>query len=156
MGTVSVSRNINASSDAVWALVSDLPRMGEWSPENKGGEWLGGATGPALGAKFKGNNTNGKKKWSTTATVTECVPGREFGFDVVSGPVKVAHWGYAIESTGAGTCIVTESTTDRRSKFAARFGKLFSGVADRAVFNKQSIEETLAAIDAAATGAKQS
>ena len=30
----------------VWALVADLTQMGEWSPENEGVEWLGGATGP--------------------------------------------------------------------------------------------------------------
>jgi len=28
------SMDINASQEAVYALVSDLPRMGEWSPEN--------------------------------------------------------------------------------------------------------------------------
>ena len=33
------SIEINASPDAVYDLVSDLPRMGEWSSENIGGEW---------------------------------------------------------------------------------------------------------------------
>jgi hypothetical protein len=36
------SIEINASPEAVYDLVSDLPRMGEWSPENIGGEWQGG------------------------------------------------------------------------------------------------------------------
>ena len=31
---VSVSREIAAPVDTVWVLVTDLPRMGEWSPEN--------------------------------------------------------------------------------------------------------------------------
>jgi polyketide cyclase/dehydrase/lipid transport protein len=33
------SIEIHASPEAVYDLVSDLPRMGEWSPENIGGEW---------------------------------------------------------------------------------------------------------------------
>jgi uncharacterized protein YndB with AHSA1/START domain len=49
---VSVERTIAASPDALWKMVSDVTRMGEWSPENTGGEWLKGATGPAVGAKF--------------------------------------------------------------------------------------------------------
>ena len=47
--TVVVSREISASADAVWPLVSDLTRMGEWSPENQGGEWIKGASGPEIG-----------------------------------------------------------------------------------------------------------
>ena len=39
------SIEINASPEAVYDLVSDLPRMGEWSPENVGGEWQGGGRG---------------------------------------------------------------------------------------------------------------
>ncbi|MEY3619020.1 MAG: hypothetical protein RL726_1718, partial [Actinomycetota bacterium] len=63
---VVVSKEIAASPEVVWEMVSDLTRMGEWSPENKGGEWIKGATGPAVGASFKGRNSNGKKSWSTT------------------------------------------------------------------------------------------
>ncbi|MBJ7509613.1 MAG: SRPBCC family protein, partial [Ilumatobacteraceae bacterium] len=37
---VIISKEVNATPQAVWALVSDLPRMGEWSPENQGGEWV--------------------------------------------------------------------------------------------------------------------
>ena len=35
---VSVVREVAASPEKVWALVTDLPRMGEWSPENQGGK----------------------------------------------------------------------------------------------------------------------
>jgi uncharacterized protein YndB with AHSA1/START domain len=35
---VSVSRDVSATPEEVWKLITDLPRMGEWSPENKGGE----------------------------------------------------------------------------------------------------------------------
>jgi Polyketide cyclase / dehydrase and lipid transport len=91
MSTLSVSRVLAAPADKIWGMVSDLPRMGEWSPENRGGTWVKGSTGAAMGAKFKGNNAHGKKSWSTEATVSECTPGKEFGFRVTVGPVKVAH-----------------------------------------------------------------
>ena len=62
------SRDIAAPAEKVWELVADLPRMGEWSPENAGGKWMNGSTGPALGAVFKGNNRNGIRRWSTKVT----------------------------------------------------------------------------------------
>ncbi|MGK2958896.1 MAG: SRPBCC family protein [Acidimicrobiales bacterium] len=43
---VLVTREINAPVERVWEMVSDVTRMGEWSPENEGVTWLGGATGP--------------------------------------------------------------------------------------------------------------
>ncbi|MFN8034426.1 MAG: SRPBCC family protein [Acidimicrobiia bacterium] len=65
---VSVTREMAAPADTVWAMVSDVTRMGEWSPENQGGTWLGGATGPQPGAKFRSANRVGKRKWKTVAT----------------------------------------------------------------------------------------
>ncbi|MSZ72613.1 MAG: hypothetical protein F2716_09825, partial [Actinobacteria bacterium] len=41
---VSVTREISVAPEKIWAMVSDLPRMGEWSPENRGGEWIAPAT----------------------------------------------------------------------------------------------------------------
>ena len=46
---VRVTREIDAPAEKLWAMVSDVTRMGEWSPENVGGNWLGGATGPKPG-----------------------------------------------------------------------------------------------------------
>ena len=68
---VSVSREIAAPAEQLWAMVSDVTRMGEWSPENEAGEWLRGATGPKPGASFRGTNRNGKKTWKTVATVVD-------------------------------------------------------------------------------------
>lgn len=53
---VSVVREVSASPEKVWALITDLPRMGEWSPKNTGGEWIEGASKAAVGAQFKGTN----------------------------------------------------------------------------------------------------
>jgi hypothetical protein len=107
------SREIAAPADTVWALVADLPRMGNFSPENTGGSWDNGATGPAVGATFSGKNKNGFRRWSTTATVTECDPGQVFEITITSGRSPIANWRYEFEST-AGGCRVTESWVDHR------------------------------------------
>jgi hypothetical protein len=149
--SVSVSREIPASAEQVWALVSDLPRMGEWSPENTGGSWVKGATGPAVGARFKGENSNGKKSWTTDARVMVCDPGRAFGFDVSAVGLPVSSWTYSVEPTADGTaCTLTETWTDRRGAIARFFSKSASGVADRAAFTRESIETTLTNLATAA------
>jgi uncharacterized protein YndB with AHSA1/START domain len=111
---IAATREFTAPPEKVWALVSDLPRMGEWSPENAGGSWAKGATGPAVGAVFSGKNHNGLRRWSTTATVVACEPGRVFEIAITFLGLKVANWRYEFEPT-AGGCTVTESWRDNRT-----------------------------------------
>ncbi len=146
---VSVSREIGAPAEVLWGMVSDVTRMGEWSPETTTCRWIKGASGPAVGAKFAGDNRNGTKKWSTNCTVTAAEPGRSFAFRVDVGPLKVAEWAYAIEASGDG-CVVTETWTDRRGGLVRALGKPLSGVADRAEHNRSGMEQTLARLAAAA------
>jgi len=149
---VSVSKDVTASADKVWAMVSDVTRMGEWSPENQGGTWLKGASGPVPGAKFKGRNKIGKRKWSTVATVIDADPGRRFSFRVAAGPMGVADWAYSFESTPSG-CTVTETWTDRRNGFFKVIAGFITGVKDRASHNRIGMEQTLAALAAVAESA---
>ena len=146
---VTVERDIEAPPDQLWAMVSDVTRMGEWSPEATGAEWRGGATGAAVGAKFKGLNNNGKRSWSTACTVTECEPGTSFAFSVVAGPLSIAKWAYTFTPTATG-CHVTETWTDTRGGLARFLGKAVSGVADRATYNRAGMEKTLDALASAA------
>lgn len=145
---VLVSREIAAPTEQVWAMVSDVTRMPEWSPENEGGEWRGGATGPAVGAKFKGTNRNGKKSWTTDAVVIAADPGKRFAFLVKAGPFNVAEWAYDFEPTADG-CKVTETWTDRRNGVTVFLSKRVSGVNDRAVHNRDGMEQTLERLAAA-------
>ena len=107
----SVTIQIDAPPDQVWALLSDVTRIGELSPETFDGEWLDGATGPAVGARFRGHvkrNERGPVYW-TKCKVTACEPGRTFGFDVVGpGDRAVNSWRYDLEPSGTGTA-ATES-----------------------------------------------
>ena len=139
---VSVSIEINAPVEKVWAMVTDLPRMGEWSPENQGGEWADGATAPAVGATFKGKNSNGKKNWSTSVKVNALEVERKFSFGLLVFGKNWCDWVYEIEPTATG-CRVTHSWIDHRGSVARFLGKVVSGVADRATHNKKNMEVTL-------------
>lgn len=145
---VEVSREIKASPEAVWAAVSDVTRMGEWSPECHTCEWADGVSGPAVGARFSGQNRNGEQEWTTECEVTECVPGAVFAFDGVFGDLRFASWAYRIEPTPGGS-LVTESWTDGRPPEVIEFTATISGVADRASHNRAGMEATLARLAAA-------
>lgn len=143
---VSTSRVVSAPADRVFAMVSDLTRMGEWSPENKGGEWIKGATGPAVGARFKGRNANGQKSWSTVVEVVEFEPGRKISFALMVGPTRWCDWVWEVEAVDASSSRVTHSWIDRRGGAGSWLGGLVSGVKDRATHNLRNMEATLEAL----------
>ena len=145
---IEVTRVFAATPERAYELISDLPRMGEFSPENTGGSWVKGATGPTVGAKFKGTNAKGKKKWSTDATVTIADPGKEFAFDVTAAGMKVAGWGFAIEPAEGGAK-VTHYWDDHRNAVIAKLTGMALGVPDRASHNRASMEQTLEQMAAA-------
>ena len=146
--TVSSSIDISAPPARVWALVSDLPGMGRFSPENTGGRWSRGG-GPAVGAVFRGTNGRGARRWSTRAVVTRSEPGAAFAFEVDVARLPVAQWSYALTPTEGG-CRLTETWEDRRGALVSRLGQLTTGVQDRTAFTAKSIEQTLAAVKHAA------
>jgi uncharacterized protein YndB with AHSA1/START domain len=146
---VSVTREIGAPAEQAWAMVSHVIRMGEWSPENEGGTWLGGATSPQPGAKFRGTNRIGKRKWSTVATVVDADPGRRFSFRVATMGLKVAEWSYTFEPTATG-CRVTETWIEQRASLFKPLARLVTGVADRASHNRAGMEQTLERLAAVA------
>ena len=145
--TISRSVQVQATPKAVWDLVSDLPNMGRLSPENTGGSWRRGATGPAVGAVFKGRNRNGRRRWSTTVRVTRCEPGSTFAFAVSSVlGIPVSEWSYDIRGEGEA-CEVTESWSDRRPGWFKGPAGLVTGVMHRDdASTARNLEQTLAAL----------
>jgi hypothetical protein len=107
----SVTVHMAAAPGRVWSLVSDVTRIGRYSPETFEAEWIDGASGPAVGARFRGHvkrNGIGPVYW-TTCTVTECEPGKTFAFGVGSpGKPPLNVWRYDIVPAGDGSD-VTES-----------------------------------------------
>jgi uncharacterized protein YndB with AHSA1/START domain len=148
-----VSIEVDAAPEAVFALVSDVRRIGEFSPETFEAEWLDGADGPAEGARFRGHvkrNGRGPVYW-TTCTVTSYEPDREFAFSVDFAGSPVNTWGYRLRPSGSGT-VLTEwfelSPTLLNRLYWAAAGRW------RARTNRHGLEQTLARIKAVAeTGA---
>ena len=102
---------IEAPAERLYGMVSDLPRMGEWSPETRQVEWVEGSTGPAVGARFVGHNQGGPRgllKWSRRGTVLTADPGRAFAFATEEGGQEGVLWRYCFEPVEGGTR-VTES-----------------------------------------------
>lgn len=149
VANIVVTRHINATPDKIFALVTDLPRMGEWSPENNGGSWVGGATCAAVGAKFKGKNSIGNKHWKTMAKVTELSSPSSFAFEVSAASLAVAIWRYDIAGADGGSD-VTETFIDKRGKIVTVLGGLVTSVKDRETHNRAGMEKTLAELATAA------
>ena len=146
MTTGSASVVIDRDPMAVFALITDVTRTGEWSPECTSGRWVGDAAGPAVGAKFEGDNAlviGGMtvKRWTTTSEVTECVPGERFAFVAE----EYTTWKYDLEPVGTGTR-VTESFDFHTASAAQRF--LYETVARRPSSMVKGMRQTLERIKA--------
>lgn len=109
--TDSVTVTMKAAPETIWALITDVTRIGEFSPETLEGRWVQGATGPAVGARFQGHvkrNGRGPMYWTTCRIVT-CEPNREFAFAVeITGSTVANTWRYLLAELPGGTA-VTES-----------------------------------------------
>ena len=111
---------MEAAPHTVWSLISDVTQIGRFSPETFEAQWLDGASGPAVGAKFRGHvkrNEKGPIYW-TRCTVTECEPGRVFAFAVRSRPFGLLiaprntvqlTWRYELTAGNGGGTKVIES-----------------------------------------------
>lgn len=106
----SVTRVIAADPAIVYRLVSDVTRTGEWSPETRSARWIGGATGPVAGARFRGVNRWRLVVWARTCVVEEAEPGKRFVFRTLpkAGLADSTRWSYEFEDVPGGTR-VTES-----------------------------------------------
>ncbi len=145
---VEISRDIAASPDAVYAAISDVTRMGEWSIECHHCEWTDGATKPVVGATFEGHNRNGANEWITQGKVVAADPGRAFAFECSMYDFHYSTWGYDIEPTDTGSR-VTEWADDFRPDEAMEMSAKISGIDDRTERNRETISGTLERLAAA-------
>ena len=146
-----VTAHVGAPADVVWKLVSDITNTGKFSPETFEAEWLDGATGPEVGARFRGHvkrNGRGPTYW-TKCTVTVSDPGREFTFVVGTPKRHPMTWGYRFEPSGDGTD-VTEFFQLTDLLPMRIYWKLFGKARGRT--NRRNMEATLDRIKAAAEG----
>lgn len=153
--TQTVSRDIAASPEVVWELVSDITRIGDWSPECYRCEWDAGQV-PGLGATFTGYNRFGDKEWSNQSTIVEWAPLERVAWEVrltgraaeKFGSGAATRWGFTIERIETGTRL-SQATDDMRSEELKAVGaKFLPEIPDRAQRNFETMEATLAAIAA--------
>ena len=137
-----VSVWMDAPPAEVWDLVSDVTRIGEFSPETFEAKWTRGSTGPEVGAYFKGHvkrNGVGPTYW-TGCKVTQCVPEEVFEFAVGTDAMTVNNWGYRMEARDGGT-LVTEYFRMEPSLFTRVYWTLLGTLRGRT--NRRGMRTTL-------------
>jgi len=148
--------DINAPANVLYDLVSDVSRMGEWSPECRRCVWIDGATGPAVGARFKGSNRRGLFRWSTKPRVVVADAGREFAFVTTYLGSDMTKWTYHFESAPSGATVTESFEMMRDMPFVFRVTDRLMGVKDRKADLEAGMRETLSRFKAAAETATSS
>ena len=148
----SVSLEINSSPERVYDLISDITRMGEWSPECVRCTWTKGSTGPVVGARFRAANKGGRgPAWFNTPIVTVADPGREFAFNRSGPGIGSYTWRYVLEPTSTGTHLTESFEAERPlSKAMTWLTMKWTGSEDRDQDLHAGMTTTLARIKAAA------
>lgn len=144
--TYSRSVVVHASLEAVYDLVSDVTRTGQWSPVCTACWWDEGA-GPQVGSWFTGRNEVPGRSWETRSQVAAADRGREFAFVVGGAYVR---WGFTMEPVPQGTRL-TESwhfLPEGIAMFHERWGDdAPAQIAERSRQAHEGIPVTLVAIE---------
>lgn len=146
------SVEIDAPPAAVWALVTQMERYGEWSSENHGGYWRkkpDGSVGTGhLGDEFVGINRRHGQEWKGLVEIVERDEGRSFAFITGGRALNFVHWRYVVEPAGAGTRLTEQWALRNLSPPMVERGE--AEVAYRVANARESLEATLRGIKAAA------
>ena len=139
---------ISASPVDVYRLISDPPRMAQFTVELFRASWLGGVREARVGARFRGVNRNGLRRWWTVCTITEAEPGRRFAYDV-STPFKVpiARWEFDM-APEREECTLRVNSFLRVPRWFIPIAIMITGEPDRPAANKSHIDTTLERIKA--------
>ena len=150
--TAQATIHIDAPPARVYDLLSDITRMGDWSPETVRAAWVDGATKAEPGAWFEGTNKAGRVTWTTRCHIDVAEPGRELTFTVHSGGGPSSRWSYGFTPTADGGTDVVESMEGLRDRplVARVLQRLATGVKDRSAHNESGMRQTLERLKAAA------
>jgi hypothetical protein len=147
--TQSASSVFQRSPEDVYDMVSDVTRMGEWSPVCKAC-WWEEADGPSVGAIFTGRNETPERTWEMKNKVTAADRGKAFSWEVEG---THARWGYVFAPVDGGTEVTErwDLPADGIAFFEERFGDdARAQIATREQTAVSGMQETLAAIKKAA------
>ncbi len=98
---ISATVEVAASPEAVWATLSDVSRMTEWSPECRRIVVLG-TPKEGVGTKFLGLNRRGWAVWPTTSRVVRYEPGKAVAWKTRESG---ATWSYELAPSASGTSL---------------------------------------------------
>jgi hypothetical protein len=105
--TDTVERYIEAAPDVLYDVIADVTRTPERTPDIVKCEWLDGATGPAVGARFKATNSAGRgPNWSNKPVVTVADRGKEFSFTRTEKGGGTILWRHRFVAEGSGTRVI--------------------------------------------------
>lgn len=124
--------DIDAPPAAVWALISDLRRMPEWSPQCR---WMK-VLGPVRpGTRTVNINRRNFAFWPTTSTIVEVIPEKKLAFRVDTNRTL---WSYELEAHGAGTRLI-------ESRHAENGVSAISSLAVKAMGGNEGFEQEMLA-----------
>jgi uncharacterized protein YndB with AHSA1/START domain len=139
----SMSHSITVAADAerLYRMVTDIARMGEWSPECTQGVWEEGG-GPRAGSWFVGKNATPERTWERRCQVVIADPPKAFGWVVGrSDEGNLVQWVYRFEPVDGGTEVTEEWALLRWSERMA--GASDAELAQFQERFRKGIEETL-------------
>lgn len=124
---------VEADVDQVWEIVRDVTRVGEWSHECVGAEWLDGATAAVPGARFRGRNRAGVFRWGRVCEVVSADP---YELVWITVPTTLypdsSEWRISLTKVDAGTTISQQFRVLRAPKvLAVLYGLMIPAHRDR-------------------------
>lgn len=140
--TLTASTEVRASADQVYAVVSDVTRIPEWSPETTRAEWL-------APNRFQAWNRRRLGRWRTVANVVDATPGQRFSFVVQAMGGDWTQWTYLIEpgSTSGTTRLTEEFRMCVQLPFGVLvFEHLFLFVRDRRTDLQKNLDRSVARV----------
>lgn len=138
--TLEASIDVDASPEEVWKVVSDLQRMGEWSPQCKKMKVFGGPV--RKGTTTLNVNRKGFLVWPTTAKVVEFEPNKTIAFRIVENKTV---WSYSLTPSGSGTTVVEKRQAPTGTSAVSTFlvKKVFGGIEEFDVELVEGMNKTL-------------
>ena len=128
----STTVEVEADLEAVWSVVEDPTRVGEWSHECVAAEWLGGATAARPGARFRGRNAQGLVRWGRVCEVLGAEP-YELVFRTV--PTRLypdsTVWSLRLVPSDRGTTIVQDFHVVKGTKLELVYATILPAHRDR-------------------------
>ncbi|RNL63204.1 SRPBCC family protein [Nocardioides marmoriginsengisoli] len=136
-----------AAPEKVWAVLADLGRMPEFSPELRKAFVLGR---PGLGANIIGINRRKAVAWPTTSKVVRWEPNQAVAWKTRESG---ATWVYELEPTATGTKVSGRRVLPAYTVATKLMGPLIGGAAGHDDELNAGIAATLERIKAAVEGA---